>query len=108
MDNRVKQYLFDIEKCIADVELFMATIRSFEEFEKDTLLKRAIEREIEIIGEAMNRILKIEPSIQISNARKMVGARNKIIHGYDEIDDTVIYGIVKRGLPQLKKEIQDL
>ena len=108
MDNRVKQYLFDIEKCIADVELFMAPVNSFDEFEKDLLLKRAIEREIEIIGEAMNRILKIDPSIQISNARKIVGARNKIIHGYDEIDDTVIYGIVKRSLPQLKNEIQAL
>ena len=67
MDNRIKQYLFDIEQSIEDTALFMASINSFEEYEKDKLIKRAVEREIEIIGEAMNRILKIDPSINIQN-----------------------------------------
>lgn len=108
MDNRIKQYLFDIEQSIADVELFMAPIKSYEEFEKSKLVRRAIEREIEIIGEAMNRILAIDNSIKISNARQIVDTRNKIIHGYDEVDDIVIYGIVRKHLPILKKEIQKL
>lgn len=87
MDNRIKQYLFDIEQSIADIELFMTHITSFDDFEKSKLVRRAIEREIEIIGEAMNRILAIDNSIKISNARKIVDTRNKIIHGYDEVDD---------------------
>lgn len=108
MDNRIKQYLFDIEQSIADVELFMASIHSYEEFAGSKLIRRAIEREIEIIGEAMNRILAIDSSIQISNARQIVDTRNKIIHGYDEVDDLVIYGIVRKHIPLLKKEIQEL
>jgi uncharacterized protein with HEPN domain len=60
----------------------------------DLKTKRAVERNIEIIGEAMSRILKIAPEIKISNARKIVDARNKIIHGYDEISDDVMWGIM--------------
>lgn len=90
MDNRIKQYLFDIEQSIEDIELFMRAINSFEEYEKDKLIKRAVEREIEIIGEAMSRILKIDESIKISNARQIVRTRNRIIHGYDDVDDVVI------------------
>ena len=101
MDNRIKQYLFDIEQSIEDIELFMRAINSFEEYEKDKLIKRAVEREIEIIGEAMNRILKIDESIKISNARQIVRTRNRIIHGYDDVDDVVIYGTVKKHLPVL-------
>lgn len=108
MDNRIKQYLFDIEQSIEDIELFMRTVNSFEEYEKDKLVKRAVEREIEIIGEAMNRILKIDESVKISNARQIVRTRNRIIHGYDDVDDMVIYGIVKKHLPILKQEISKL
>ena len=61
-----------------------------------------MERNIEIIGEAMSRIMKIDPKIKISNSRKIVDARNKIIHGYDEIYDDVIWGIVVNSLPVLK------
>lgn len=108
MDNRIKQYLFDIENCISNIELFMAPIGSYSAFEKNILVRRAVEREIEIIGEAMNRILKINANIEISNAKKIVGTRNKIIHGYDEVDAGVIYAIVKKSIPALKKEINNL
>ncbi|MBL7790835.1 MAG: DUF86 domain-containing protein [Saprospiraceae bacterium] len=86
----------------------MATVNSFEKYEKDKLIKRAVEREIEIIGEAMNRILAIDESINITNARQIVRTRNQIIHGYDDIDDIIIYGIVKKNIPILKKEIAEL
>jgi len=76
MDNRIKQYLYDIEQSIEDVKTFISSINSFEEYEKDKLIRRAVEREIEIIGEAMNRILKINPDINIPNARTIVSMRN--------------------------------
>ena len=72
MDNRIKQYLFDIEQSISDVKVYISSINSFEEYSDDKLIRRAVEREIEIIGEAMNRILKIDPTIRISNAREIV------------------------------------
>jgi uncharacterized protein with HEPN domain len=63
--------------------------------------KRAVERNIEIIGEAMSRILKLDSEIEISNSRKIVDVRNRIIHGYDSVSDDVIWGIVIRNLPVL-------
>ncbi len=56
----------------------------------------------------MNRILNIEPTIQIENARQIVDTRNWVIHGYDKVDDVVIWGIVSKHLPKLKEEIEKL
>ena len=71
------------------------------------MLRRGVEREIEIIGEAMNRILKMDSEFHIENARQIVDARNWVIHGYDKVDDVVIWGIVSNHLPKLKKEIEE-
>lgn len=108
MDNRIKQYLFDVEKSVEHVELFISSINSFEEYAKDILIRRAVEREIEIIGEAMSRILKIDPEIEISEARKIVNTRNKIIHGYDAVDDVVIYVVATKHLKKLKEDLKNL
>jgi len=72
------------------------------------MLKRAIERNLEIIGEAANRILARNPDIEITNARKIVNLRNLIIHSYDSISDENIWAIVIKNLPELKKEIDQL
>jgi uncharacterized protein with HEPN domain len=71
-------------------------------------LRRAVEREIEIIGEAMTKILKLESDIAIKNARRVVSTRNMVIHSYDAVDDNVIWGIVKRHLPVLREEVKEL
>jgi uncharacterized protein with HEPN domain len=70
------------------------------------MLQDAVERNIEIIGEAMSRLLRMEPNIEITSARRVVDARNKIIHGYDEIENTQIWGIIINSLPVLKKEVE--
>ena len=80
----------------------------FEIYQNDLKTKRAVERNIEIIGEAMNRILKQDSEIVISNSRKIVDVRNRIIHGYDSVSDDVIWGIVIRNLPVLQKEVEKL
>ena len=72
------------------------------------MLRRAVEREIEIIGEAMNQLLKLIPDCQIKNARKIVDTRNWVIHSYDNVDDIVIWNIVSKHLPKLKIEIDEL
>ncbi len=72
------------------------------------MLRRGIEREIEIIGEAMNKILELDSSIKIENARQIVDARNWVIHGYDKVDDVVIWGIISNHLPKLKYDIEKL
>jgi len=63
---------------------------------------------LEIIGEAMNRILKEDPDFLIENARRIVGLRNQIIHGYDSISDENIWGVVINYLPNLKTEVENL
>lgn len=75
---------------------------------KDIILKRAIERDLEIIGEAINRILKEDPEFPLNNAKKIIGLRNQIIHGYDAISDQNIWGIVINHLPVLKMEVEAL
>ncbi|MCK5211038.1 MAG: DUF86 domain-containing protein [Cyclobacteriaceae bacterium] len=67
-----------------------------------------MERELEIIGEAINRILKIDSDINISDSRRIVDLRNWVIHGYDNVDDLIIWGIISRDIPNLKTQIENL
>ncbi len=109
MNERVLKYLYDIRIAIDEIDsYFLNREKRFEDYTKDTLLKRAIERDLEIIGEALNRILIIEPEFPIQNARKIVGLRNQIIHAYDNISDENIWGIIINHLPILKAEIVSL
>ena len=87
---------------------FNDSTKEFAKYQNDLWTKRAVERNVEIIGEALSRILKRDETILISNSRKIVDTRNRIIHGYDSVSDDVIWGIVLRHLPILQTEIQDL
>ena len=109
MDNNIKTWLFDILSSINEIEsYFIDRPKEFKVYENDVRTKRAVERNIEIIGEAMNRILKEDSEIIISNSRKIVDVRNRIIHGYDSVSDDVIWGIVIRHLPILQKEVEKM
>jgi uncharacterized protein with HEPN domain len=108
MDNYIKAWLFDIINSINEIDSYFEQSKKFETYVSEIRTKRAVERNIEIIGEAMSRIIKENPEINISNSRKIVDARNKIIHGYDEISDDVIWGIVINHLPLLKSEAEKL
>ena len=109
MDNDIKAWLYDILNAIMEIESFFNdSSKEFEKYQNDLRTKRAVERNIEIIGEALSRILKRDETISISNSRKIVDTRNRIIHGYDSVSDDVIWGIVIRHLPILQTEIQEL
>ena len=108
MQVEIKAYLFDIKQSIDSIFDFLGEKRDFNHYLSNRLLKRGVERELEIIGEAVKRILKIDDSIDIENARKIVDFRNWISHGYDKIDDTVVWGIVNKQLPLLRKQVEDL
>jgi uncharacterized protein with HEPN domain len=109
MDNDIKTWLYDILNAIMEIESFFSDRpKKFEMYQNDLRTKRAIERNVEIIGEAMNRILKRDESIVISNSRKLVDTRNRISHGYDSVSDDIIWGIVIKHLPILQTEIENL
>jgi uncharacterized protein with HEPN domain len=70
--------------------------------------RKAVERNIEIIGEAMSRILKIDPQFPIDSSRKIVDTRNRIIHGYDGVSEDVLWLIIINYLPNLEKQVKEL
>ena len=107
-NKNIKIFLSDIEKSICEIFEFLPEKRDFIEFQKDLKTRKAVERNIEIIGEAMNRILKIEPHFPIDASRKIVDTRNRIIHGYDSISEDILWLIIVNYLPNLKKQVQEL
>ena len=108
MEIEIKKFLFDIHESIASIEQYLGDKRDFKVYMANKMLRRAVEREFEIIGEAMNRIEKLDPNINISSKRQIISMRNRVIHGYDKIDNEIIWGTIVRHLPNLEIEINQL
>lgn len=109
MDKDIKTWLYDILQSISEIEsYFEGQPMIFDIYKNDIKTKRAVERNFEIIGEAVNRILKKDVDFYIENAQKIIGTRNRIAHGYDKISDDLIWSIVINHLPKLKAEIEIL
>lgn len=108
MEIKIKKLLFDILTSIENIETYIGEEKKFENYDSNPMLQDAVERNIEIIGEAINKVLNLQPDIPITNSRRIVDARNKIIHGYDSIENTQIWGIVILHLPVLKDEVSNL
>lgn len=108
MSDELRKYLTDILFAVSEIESFIGEKKNFNRFRKSALIRAAVERKLEIIGEAMNNALQLDDNLPISNARRIVNTRNKIIHGYDEVDEVMIWEIVIKHLPILQKEVQFL
>jgi len=109
MDERIEKWLYDIRIAIDEINnYFNESEKNFLLFQQNQMLKRAVERNLEIIGEATNRILSKDPEFPITNARKIVNLRNYVIHSYDNISDESIWAIIINNLPELKKDIDKL
>ena len=108
MDN-TKKHLQDILTALEEIDSFFGSEpKLFNEFASNICLRRAVERNIEVIGEAMKRILKSGVEINITNSRKIVDALNYIIYGYDSLSVDILWSIVINHLPKLKQEVNDL
>ena len=108
MKHEIYVWLEDIRKSIDEIYEFLPEPLSYLDFEKDLKTRKAAERNIEIIGEALNRILKVDSEIAISESRKIVDTRNRIIHGYDSITPEILWLIIQRSLPVLRDEVNEL
>lgn len=109
MERHLKAHLYDISTAIDEIQSFFEQVpRRFDEYGKNLMLRRAIERNIGIIGEAVNKILKENPGIEISNARAIIATRNRVIHDYAAVTDDVMWIIVINDLPKLKEEVDAL
>lgn len=108
MNNIVKKWLYDILEAINSINDYIGKPREFEGYEKNKQLRRSVEREIEIIGEAINRIKKEMPELEIRNSHQIIATRNRVTHAYDAVNNAIIWGIVINHLPDLKTEVEQL
>jgi uncharacterized protein with HEPN domain len=111
MDERILKWLFDIKAGIEEIDdFFNEEERDFLKYKQNVMLKRAVERNLEIIGEAVNRIVTRDSSFvdRISNAKSIIGLRNQVIHAYDSISDENIWSILTNHLPKLRTEVDTL
>ena len=108
MDKRILKWLFDVKVAIDEINsYFIDEKMDFLEYKKNSMRKRAVERNLEIIGEATNRIIKRNPTLanEIKDTNAIIGLRNQVIHAYDNISDEIIWSIIINHLPVLKKDI---
>ena len=108
MQHKIAKYLFDIQTSIESIEDFIGNNKNFNEYKSNKLLRRAVERELQIIGEALNYLRKLDNNIEISFYQQIISLRNQITRSYSNIDDANIWGILINHLPLLKIEIQNL
>ncbi len=108
MNIQLNKYLSDILESIACIDEFTGNSKQFNNYQNSKIMQAAVERHIEIIGEATKHLLELKPEISITNARKIINTRNKIAHGYDEIENSEIWNIIINHLPKLKIEVKEL
>jgi len=109
MQLRVLKYILDIERVIEEIEIIkIKTENNFNHFKADFILQRAVERDLEIIGEAIRKILEIDPDFPITSAGNIIGLRNIIVHAYDSVEAELIWGIIQNHVPILARELKSL
>lgn len=108
MTIKEKKYLSDILRAIGLIELFTEHTKSYAEYSMDLKTQSAVERQLAIIGEALNQYDKLPERIPLDHTRQIVGFRNRIIHAYDSLDDTLVWAIIVNHLSLLKKEVETL
>ncbi|OFY38488.1 MAG: hypothetical protein A2X18_03185 [Bacteroidetes bacterium GWF2_40_14] len=106
MMDRGQKYLSDILQAIELIEDFTESISNYNEFDEDFKTQSAVERQLGIIGEAVNKFDQLFPENSLENAKKIVGLRNRLIHAYDAIDSSMVWAIVKKHLIPLKQEVK--
>lgn len=109
MQPKLLKYILDIESIINEIESIKSkTQNNFSNFQNDIILQRATERDLEIIGEAIKKIIEIDPNASITSTRNIIGLRNIISHAYDSIEPEMIWGIIQKDIPILASEIEKI
>lgn len=107
VNENVLTYLQYVLDAICDMQsCFIDFPNRYDLFEKDIMRRCVVERKVEIMGEAINRIRKTDPSVTIPNARAIIDTRNRIIHAYDNVQPEFLWSLVIRHIPELKTDIE--
>ena len=109
MTNETRQRLLDVLLSCGAVDRYTAGL-DFAAYERDRMVRDAVERRLGIIGEALSRAAGLEPALldRIPELRHIVGLRNRVIHGYDAVDDEIVWDIVQNKLPRLQARVAEL
>ena len=109
MRLEVKKYLFDMRSA-AELLAKFTVGKSFRDYQRDPMLRAAVERKFEVIGEAVAKLARLDESIadRISVYQRIIAFRNVLIHGYADVDDRLVWDVVKTNLPTLRHEIEAL
>ena len=108
MTHSAKKYLEDIAMAIDKIKKFIESCPDFNAYSNDDKTKSAVERQLGIVGEAVNLYSKQSAAFEIQNANQIVSLRNRLVHAYSSVDDTIVWAIVQNHLPALKAEIKIL
>lgn len=109
MQLKLLKYILDIESVIEEIETIkQKSQNNFNIFYDDIILQRAVERDLEIIGEAIKKMIEIDPNIQITSSKNIIGLRNIISHAYDTVEPEMLWGIIQKNIPVLADEIRKL
>ena len=108
MPHSLAKYFEDILLQISLIEEFTKAAADFHQYESNITLQYAVERALGIIGEALNKARKIDPTVAISHTREIIALRNIMVHAYDSVNNAVVWSILQNHLPQLKQEVRAL
>ena len=108
MNDKSRKFLTDISIAINMVETFCKDTISFESYQRDAKTKSAVERQLAIIGEAVSKLVQSDSGIQLTKTKEIINFRNRAVHAYDSIDDSIVWAIINIHLPVLKTEVAQL
>ena len=109
MDPEIRELLEDIEKYANEIKEFVSS-HTLESYAKDTKTRMAVERCFEIVGEALNRIKKVDFEVleSIRDHRSIISFRNILAHAYDHIEDKIVWGIIQSDIDNLIEDVSSL
>jgi uncharacterized protein with HEPN domain len=109
MEDDLRKYFYDIKEAAAAILRFVRG-KTFDDYERDELLRSGVERKFQIIGEALNRVSRDNPTVldTIREHRNIVSFRNILAHGYDSIDNRIVWGIIEEDLGKLLEDVERL
>ena len=109
MRLEARKYLYDIQRAAELLREFTSG-KTFADHEGDAMLRSAVERQFEIIGEAMTSLAKTDVPVagRISHHQRAIAFRNVLIHGYADVDDRLVRDVIKTSLPTLEREVEAL
>ena len=109
MKRDPRMHLFDMQRAAERVVGFTAG-KTFDDYERDELLRSAVERQLGIVGEATGRLARDFPDLaeRISEFRQIIAFRNVLVHAYDRVNNRIVWRKIQDYVPRLAEEAQAL